>query len=96
MPLVQQVTPIAAEAETVIANLKSWMAPTKVETPIILLPGSNEVHHESYGVILVIAPYNYPLQVSWCGSPHRLPSEGPPHRPIQERFPNAIARRREG
>jgi hypothetical protein len=45
-------------------RLREWMAPQWVDTPMWLVPAWSEVRREPYGVLLAIAPFNYPLQVS--------------------------------
>jgi len=44
-------------------NLKEWMSPQAVNTPMLLVPAFSEVRHDPYGIVLVIAPFNYPFQV---------------------------------
>lgn len=44
-------------------NLKKWMRPTRVATPMVVQPGKSFIQHEPLGVVLVIAPWNYPLQL---------------------------------
>ena len=45
-------------------NLKRWMRPTRVKTPLALQPGKSTIVQEPLGVVLVIAPWNYPLLLS--------------------------------
>ncbi len=42
-------------------NLKSWMAPRKVGTPLIYFPSSSLVIADPRGVSLLIGPWNYPF-----------------------------------
>lgn len=58
-----QVAIIEHEVKAILSSLAGWMAPESVSTPAWLAPASSEVRHEPYGVVLVIAPFNYPLQV---------------------------------
>lgn len=44
-------------------HLKKWMKPTKVKTPITLFLASSKIYHEPYGVTLIIAPWNYPVNL---------------------------------
>lgn len=44
-------------------KLKSWMAPTKVATPITVQPASSQIVPEPLGVVLIISPWNYPFQL---------------------------------
>lgn len=42
----------------------AWARPRRVPTPLILLPGASRVIPEPRGVVLVIAPWNYPFQLA--------------------------------
>ena len=44
-------------------NLRKWMAPRKVGSPLALSGLSSHVRYESKGCVLVIAPWNYPFQL---------------------------------
>ena len=46
-----------------LAYLGSWMRPRKVGTPLAFQPGSSYVVAEPVGVVCVIAPWNYPVQL---------------------------------
>ncbi|MBW2518042.1 MAG: aldehyde dehydrogenase family protein, partial [Deltaproteobacteria bacterium] len=45
-------------------KLKSWARPRRVRTPITLWVGSSRIYYEPYGTALIIAPWNYPFQLS--------------------------------
>lgn len=44
--------------------LGRWMRPQRVPTPLPLLGTTSYIHYEPKGVCLVIAPWNYPLNLS--------------------------------
>lgn len=44
-------------------HLESWSKPTKVFPGLLSMPGRAEIIHEPLGVALVIAPWNYPIQL---------------------------------
>jgi aldehyde dehydrogenase (NAD+) len=44
-------------------HVRSWTQPQKVRLPIHLLPGSARVVQEPLGTVLIIAPWNYPVQL---------------------------------
>ncbi len=51
------------EIELMIKNLKKWTDPRKVSTPLVSLPGISRRVPQPLGVVLVIAPWNYPIQL---------------------------------
>jgi len=51
------------EINHAIRHLGKWMRPEKVPTPLFHLPGRSEIIPEPYGVTLIIAPWNFPLQL---------------------------------
>jgi aldehyde dehydrogenase (NAD+) len=52
------------EVETLRRGVRRWMAPRNVFTPLLLLPGRAWVEREPLGAVLVMAPWNFPLQLS--------------------------------
>lgn len=44
-------------------NLKKWMEPKPVKTPLALMPSKSFIMSEPYGTVLIIAPFNYPFQL---------------------------------
>lgn len=46
-----------------IKHLRKWMRPTRVTTPITLTGTRSEVRYEPKGVVLIIAPWNYPFSL---------------------------------
>lgn len=42
-------------------NLKGWMKPKRVSTPLPMIGTRGYVHHEPKGNILIISPWNYPF-----------------------------------
>lgn len=54
----------AAEITYAQKNLKHWIKPKKVWTTLAALPGKSRIYQEPYGVALIIAPWNYPLQLA--------------------------------
>ncbi|MCS6972731.1 MAG: aldehyde dehydrogenase family protein, partial [Leptospiraceae bacterium] len=59
-----EVLPIMAEVHEAIKNLPDWMRPKVVETPIHLGTARSEIHYEPLGQSLIIAPWNYPFNLS--------------------------------
>src|SRR5688572_16046286 len=51
------------EIDLALKHLDDWNAPTKVRVPAALRPGRARLVPEPLGTVLVIAPWNYPLQL---------------------------------
>lgn len=45
-------------------HLKSWMAPQRVATALQFLPARNRLIPQPLGIVGIIAPWNYPLQLT--------------------------------
>ena len=45
-------------------HLKSWMAPQRIATALQFLPARNRLLPQPLGVVGIIAPWNYPLQLT--------------------------------
>jgi len=55
---------VEAEVRHAIAHLRRWMRPRRVATPLKLLPGTARVLPQPLGVVGVISPWNYPVQLA--------------------------------
>ena len=47
-----------------LRNLKKWMRAQRVWTPMHLLPASGRIERQPLGVVGIISPWNYPLQLA--------------------------------
>jgi aldehyde dehydrogenase (NAD+) len=54
---------VASEAALARKKLKSWSKPARVPTALVGQPGRSWIYHEPFGVVLVIGPWNYPVQL---------------------------------
>jgi aldehyde dehydrogenase (NAD+) len=54
---------VTGEVETMIKKLKKWNKPERVGTPMFNMPAKSHLVPEPLGVVLVIAPWNYPVQL---------------------------------
>ncbi len=52
------------EINIAIRNLKRWMSPRKVPTPMFLQPARSFIYPVPKGVVLIISPWNYPFQLA--------------------------------
>jgi len=55
---------VGAEARHAIRRLSRWMKPRRVATPWHLLPASARIMHQPVGVVGIISPWNYPVQLA--------------------------------
>ncbi len=56
---------IAEEINFILKNLKIWMQPEEVPTPMAIFPStSTTLYHEPKGVVLIFSPWNYPVNLS--------------------------------
>jgi len=55
---------VYAELTVAIKKLHKWMKPKRVGTDLANLPSSSKIYRDPLGVVLIIAPWNYPLQLA--------------------------------
>ncbi|WP_452101131.1 coniferyl aldehyde dehydrogenase [Bradyrhizobium monzae] len=55
---------VFSEIRHATKHLKSWMAPQRVATALQFLPARNRLIPQPLGVVGIIAPWNYPLQLT--------------------------------
>lgn len=51
------------EIDKTIKKIKKWARPKKVGTPLLNFKSSSYLHKDPYGVVLIISPWNYPVQL---------------------------------
>jgi aldehyde dehydrogenase (NAD+) len=54
---------LISEINSALKNLKRWMRPEKAKTNLVNFPSSSYVMREPLGIVLIIGPWNYPLQL---------------------------------
>jgi coniferyl-aldehyde dehydrogenase len=55
---------VASEARLALRMLPRWMRSRRVRTPLELLPGHGEIRRQPCGVIGIVSPWNYPVQLA--------------------------------
>jgi acyl-CoA reductase-like NAD-dependent aldehyde dehydrogenase len=62
---------LRSETGFALKHLAGWMRPERVPSPITLFPASSRIEREPRGVVLIISPWNFPLQLAlgpWIGA----------------------------
>ncbi len=54
---------VTSEVKAMIKNLTKWNKPQRVPTPLVAMPAKSQLIPEPLGVVLIIAPWNYPIQL---------------------------------
>ncbi|MEY4533376.1 MAG: hypothetical protein RI926_1145, partial [Actinomycetota bacterium] len=54
---------ILGDIDYALKNLSSWLKPQKVSVPLAIMPAKAYVVSEPVGIALIIAPWNYPMQL---------------------------------
>jgi aldehyde dehydrogenase (NAD+) len=60
---VTEIALVRAEIDYTLHHLDSWLRPQKVAIPAKQLPGRARIHRDPLGVVLIIGPWNYPVQL---------------------------------
>lgn len=55
---------VYAEINEALKNVRKWSSPEKVKGTISTFPSKNYVYSEPYGVVLIMAPWNYPFNLA--------------------------------
>ncbi len=61
---VTEIAVLLSEIKRVRKSFRKWMRPSTVSTPLSLWPAKSQLVPEPRGVVLIIAPWNYPLQLA--------------------------------
>jgi aldehyde dehydrogenase (NAD+) len=55
---------VKSEIRFIRKRLARWLKPERVPTPMIAMPGRSLIEHEPLGIVMIIAPWNYPFQTA--------------------------------
>lgn len=61
---ITEIAMIIGEIRHTRKNLKKWAKARRVSSPLALFPASSHVYREPLGVVLIIAPWNYPFMLA--------------------------------
>ncbi len=56
---------VVREIDHALRNITQWAQPEKVGTLVAHQPASSFIVHEPYGVVLIISPWNFPIQLTF-------------------------------
>ncbi|MEO8379848.1 MAG: aldehyde dehydrogenase family protein [Acidobacteriota bacterium] len=59
-----EIYPVVGEARHAIRHLRRWMKPKRVATRLALMGSTASIRYEPKGVVLIIAPWNFPFNLS--------------------------------
>lgn len=79
-----------AEINVMIRNLKKWSARKRVRTSIVNIPARSYILAQPYGQVLIISPWNYPLQLSMIPVMSALAAGNCVVMKISQKVPNTL------
>ncbi len=59
-----EIYPVLGEARHARRHLREWMEPQYVPAPIALIGSRSQIIHEPKGVVLIISPWNFPVNLT--------------------------------
>jgi len=59
-----EIYPVLGEARHARRHLREWMEPQYVPAPIALLGSRSRILHEPKGVVLIVSPWNFPVNLT--------------------------------
>jgi aldehyde dehydrogenase (NAD+) len=60
-----EIYPIVSQIKHARKNLSRWMSNHRVGTPLAMMGSSSYIKYEPKGVVLIIAPWNFPVQLTF-------------------------------
>jgi coniferyl-aldehyde dehydrogenase len=62
--MVADIWPVLASARYTLKHLASWMKPKRISAGMELMPGRARILYQPVGVVGIISPWNYPVQLA--------------------------------
>ena len=59
-----EISVVTQEIRYALAHLARWSRPVRVPTPLVHFPAKSRIYHDPLGVVLILAPWNYPFQLA--------------------------------
>jgi aldehyde dehydrogenase (NAD+) len=59
-----EIKAVTKEAEHAMAYLEKWMRPDRTPSPFLFAGTRSAIHYEPKGVVLIMAPWNYPINLT--------------------------------
>ena len=58
-----EIGPVLEDLKDAIRHIGTWSTPKAVKSPLSIFPARSRVFYDPYGVVLIIAPWNYPFSL---------------------------------
>ena len=62
--IISEIFPVLEEIKYVLEHLSYWGRPRAVKTPWTLKPAQSTILYEARGLVLILSPWNYPINLS--------------------------------
>jgi len=59
-----EISEVYHDIDYTLKNMYQWASPDKINSGLMTFPCRSYVHYEPYGVVLILAPWNYPVTLS--------------------------------
>lgn len=59
-----EIFPVTSEINHTLKNLKGWMKPQAISTPLSMFGTSGKIYYEPKGTALIISPWNFPFNLT--------------------------------
>jgi aldehyde dehydrogenase (NAD+) len=59
-----EILPVLVEIKEALGKIRAWTRPRRVPTPLILTGTRTRIHYQPLGIVLILAPWNYPITLT--------------------------------